>query len=433
MDEGVLVEWNPWWNREVVFDFVERGLLDEVLKWVNRPEIVSLVGVRRSGKTTLMKLVIKHLLEEGVNRKNILFIKADDDRVEKRGLIQEAIDSYKQLINPSGKIFVFIDEVQELEDWQVVLKRFYDLNENFKFFVSGSNSSLLKEDLNNALAGRIAYFELFPFSFKEFLQQKMVVKNKVDLIEKKEKVMHFLLEYLEFGGFPEIVLEKDKMISSKLLSFYYDTIIYRDVIKRRKIRSVAKIEKMINFYLQNISSPVNFSKIGKNVGLTTDTVVEYTKFLQDAYFLFYISLFDYSIKRQEINPKKVYAIDTGLRNIKTLKFSQDRGKLVENVVFLDLKRRQNKGELRELFYWKDGQQFEVDFVIKKGLEITQLVQVTAVSKKEELEERELRGLLKASDELSCDDLVVVTWDYEAKERVKDKEVSFVPLWKWLLS
>jgi len=429
MNGEFLVEWNPWWGKEVNFNYFERDLQEEILKWVRRREVIGLLGVRRSGKTTLMYLIINFLLKSGVRKENILFIKADDNRVSKEGLIQESIDSYKELMNPKGRVFVFIDEVQEIKEWSGTLKRFYDLNQGFKFFVSGSNSSMLKEDLSFKLAGRVVYFELFPFSFKEFLKSRVNVEDKIQILSKKNEVKHFLLEYLEFGGFPEIIMEKDKKMKNQLLIFYYDTIIYRDVVKRRKIRFTSKIEKMINFYLQNVSKLVNFTKVGKQVFLSTDTVVEYTKFLQDAFFIFYVPIFDYSVKKQEVNPKKIYCVDSGLRNAKGFKFSNDFGKLYENTVFIELKRKISNNPLSNIFYWKGKN--ECDFLIKKGNEIIEAIQVV-YDLNEENKQREINGLIEALEEFNINKGLIITRDYEGIEEVEGKKIEFVPLWKWLL-
>lgn len=423
----LLFEWNPWWDREYHFSGIKRELFDKVKKWLKRKEIIAILGVRRAGKTTLLFETIDFLInEEKIPRENILFIKADDERVEKEDLINRTIDEYLKWKGPEGRVFIFIDEIQEIKDWQKTLKRIYDLEqEKKKIFISGSNSSLLKEELSYLLTGRFAYFELFPFSFKEFLiANKLKIKNETDLIKQKNVLRKFLIEYLSFGGFPEIVFEKDKEKKEELLRFYFDSIIYRDVIKRKNLRNAGKISKLIEWYLQNISSNINFTKIGKFLELTTDSVVEYTKYLEEAYLVFVINLFAYSLKKQFVNPKKIYCIDSGIRRIIGFVFSEDIGRIYENIVFIELKRRK-----KNIYYWKDKN--ECDFLIKEKNKIKQSIQVCYNLNKEN-KEREINGLLESINKFNLKEGLVITEDYEGEEKIKGKKIKFVPLWKWLL-
>jgi len=431
MNQDILVEWNPWWEKKVEFELVDRELKSEIIKWIERKEVTAILGVRRSGKTSLLYLIVDYLIKS-TNPKNILFIKADDERIKKEGLISKSIELYKELISPKGKVFVFIDEIQEVPEWENTLKRIYDLEKNTKFFITGSNFSMLKEDLSYRLAGRLAYFDLYPFSFKEFLKTKMNIKNKISLLSKKQEIKHNLVKYIEFGGFPEVVLEKDEKKKNQLLQFYFDTIIYRDIIKRRGIRSSAKMEKMINYFLQNISNLANFSKVGKTVFLSTDSITEYVKYLQDAFFVFSLSLFSFSLKKQEINPKKIYCVDSGIRNVKGFRFSKDYGRLVENTVFIEIKRKNCANPLLGVFYWI-SKSHEVDFVVKDGLRVKELIQVCWNSEEVEVKKREIEGLLEAMREFKVNKSILITKEEEGKEKIKNKKIKLIPLWKWLLN
>lgn len=421
----ILVDWNPWWARSYVFQGVKRDKLHEILPWIKRKEIVSILGVRRAGKTTLLFEIVDCLInEEKINPKNILFIKADDDRIVLEGIIDKTLDEYYKLVNPKGKIFVFIDEIQEVKDWQKTLKRLYDLQENLKIVISGSNALILKGELSSLLAGRYAAFEIYPFTFAEFLQVKGIsIKDQINLIYERKKIQHFLEEYLTYGAFPEVVLEKDKKIKTELINFYFDSIFYRDIIKRGKIRNPAKLEKLVKYFLQNTANLANFTKIAKILDLTTDSVGEYTKSLENAHLIFAINLFEFSYKKQIINPKKIYCVDAGIRNMVGFKFSDDIGRLYENLVFISLKRKS-----KEIFYWTDY--YECDFIVKDG-RIIKAFQVCYDFEKSK--ERELKGLLDALVHFKLNEGTIITSDYEAEEIIKGKKVRFVPLWKWLLS
>jgi predicted AAA+ superfamily ATPase len=335
-------------------------------------------------------------------------------------------------VNPKGKIFVFIDEVQEAEGWENVLKRIYDLEKNIKVFISGSNFSLSKQDFASKLAGRFAYFELYPFSFREFLDANGIkTESKIYLASKKHEIKHYFLQYAELGGFPEVALEPDDKKKTQLLQFYFDTIVYRDIIKRRRVRSSDKLEKLVNYFLQNISNQSNFFKIGKEIYLSTDSVSEYVKYLQDAFFIFSVPLFSFSVKKQEINPKKIYCVDTGLRNVKGFRFSEDYGRLAENMVFVEIRRRGFASPLSKIFYWKkEGK--EVDFIVMEGLKTKELIQVCWDIENKETRKREISGLLGAMNEFQLSKGLILTEDFEGRERVGRKVIIYQPLWKWLL-
>lgn len=421
----VLFDWNPWWSEQYDFKGVSRDKFRDILQWIGRKEIISITGVRRAGKTTLMYEIISYLINtRKIMPKSILFIKADDDRITTEGLIDQSLDEYYKWINPESKIFVFIDEIQEIKDWQKPLKRIYDLKKEIKLFISGSNASIAKEELSTLLTGRCAYFEVFPFSFSEFLRAKKVeIKDEVNLIRDKNRVRHLLLEYIHTGSFPEVVLETGEDIKTELVGFYFDSIFYRDIIRRRSIRNPAKLEKLVKYYLQNISNLANFTKIAKIIELTTDSVVEYSKALEDAYLVFHINLFEFSYKKQVINPKKIYCIDSGIRNIVGFKFSEDAGRLYENIVFTQLRRKTNK-----IFYWKNAS--ECDFIIKKGEKLDAIQVCYNINKSKE---RELNGLLEAMSKFKLKEGIIITEDYEAEEKVKGKKIKFLPLWRWLLT
>ena len=424
MMEEFMLEWNPWWNKSYSFDGITRENLKNILPWIKRKEIVSIVGVRRAGKTTLLFEIVEHLIKkEKINPKNIFFIKADDDRIKKEKLIDDAIEKYKTLINPIGKIYLFIDEIQEIDEWQKAVKRIYDLRNDFKIFISGSNTSIIKEELSSLLAGRYATFEIFPFTFHEFLNAKgLNIKDNFTILQEKNAIKSFLKEYIQYGAFPEVALEKNENIRKELIGYYFDSIFYRDIIKRKNIRTPAKLENLIKYFLQNISNLANFTMTGKIFELSTDSVVEYTKALDDAYLIFSINLFDYSYKKQIINPKKIYCVDTGIRNIIGFKFSEDIGRLYENIVFLKLRRK-----LREIYYWTN--KYECDFITKDG---NKLEAIQVCYDIEKSKERELNGLLDALINFKLNEGTIITENYEIEEKVDGKLIKFIPLWKWLL-
>ncbi|MBS3176125.1 ATP-binding protein [Candidatus Woesearchaeota archaeon] len=424
----LLYEWNPWWNKECSFNEVKRDLLNRLTAWVERKEIVAVIGGRRCGKTTLLYELIDWLIN---NRKvppeNIVFIKADDERANKENLINNALSEYEKWKKPKGRMFIFIDEIQELNDWQKTLKRIYDLEgKNKKIFISGSNASLLREELGHLLAGRNAYFELFPFSFRECLRaNNITVSNEDDVIKNKAAIRNTFADYVSFGGYPEVVLERDEKRREELVHYHFDSIIFRDVVKRKKVRNTEKLVRIVDLYLQQISSLVNFSNIAKLVNLTTDSVTEYTKYLEEAYLIFANNVFAESLKKQFINPKKIYCIDTGMRRIVGFTFSQDAGRMEENITFIELKRRGYK-----TFYWAEKN--ECDILVSKGKDIIQAIQV-CYELTPENREREIKGLIEAMEKFHLKEGTILTDNQTEKITIKEKTINCTPLWRWLIS
>ena len=209
-----------------------------------------------------------------------------------------------------------------------------------------------------------------------------------------------------------------------MLRFYFESILYRDIVKRKNIRNVEKLDRLIKWYLQNISAYVNYDKLGRFCELSTDTVGEYTRYLEDAYLIFVINILAYSLKKQFVNPKKIYCVDPGIRRIVGFVFSEDAGRIYENMVFTHLKRAG-----MDIYYWKN--KGECDFIIQNKGVVEQAIQVSYNLKTSR--EREVNGLIEAMKKFNVKKGLIITQDYEAKETIEGSEIEFVPLWKWLLT
>ena len=242
----------------------------------------------------------------------------------------------------------------------------------------------------------------------------------------------FLRKYLDSGGFPEVVIYDAQ---ERILREYFETIFYKDFVERHKVESINTARVIFEFLFQNFSNEVNIEKIKNFIEKTLQiktktTIYRYLDKISDTLSVFFIEKFDKSVYKRKRWPKKAYVCDVGFSKI--LGFSKNTGKKMENVVFLELLRKINKWPLLEIYYWKDHQQHEVDFVLKEGVKVKQLIQVTYASDFDEVEKRELRSLIKASELLKCKDLLVITWDLEDEMEFKGKKIRFMPLWKWLL-
>ena len=267
---------------------------------------------------------------------------------------------------------------------------------------------------------------MFPFSFRECLRaNNITVSNEDDVIKNKAAIRNTFADYVSFGGYPEVVLERDEKRREELVHYHFDSIIFRDVVKRKKVRNTEKLVRIVDLYLQQISSLVNFSNIAKLVNLTTDSVTEYTKYLEEAYLIFANNVFAESLKKQFINPKKIYCIDTGMRRIVGFTFSQDAGRMEENITFIELKRRGYK-----TFYWAEKN--ECDILVSKGKDIIQAIQV-CYELTPENREREIKGLIEAMEKFHLKEGTILTDNQTEKITIKEKTINCTPLWRWLIS
>jgi len=418
----ILNTWN-FWKKPQKTGIKREKYLKKMEKFSKTGQIISIIGARRSGKSTLMFQFIKDIIDRGIASKNTLYVNLEDPRFFGElslKLLQDIYETYLEYLKPSEKPYIFLDEVQNILGWEK-FARFLQEKEA-KVFVSGSTSKLLSSELGRALTGRYLPIVVYPLSFKEFLYFKGVeIKDELDLIHQKIKIKGLLREYLEFGGFPKVVLSDEKR---EILIRYFEDIIARDIVERYKIKKVEELRALAKYYITNISSLISFGRIKKFLKLPLHTIERFSYYLSAPYLIFFIKKFAYSLKEQQVNPRKVFCIDTGLRNMISFKFSSDLGKIYENVVFLEFLR-----EEKEIYYWKNKR--ECDFLLKEEGG-NKLFQICFNIDEPEIKEREIRGLLEAMEELKLGKGLVITEDYEGEEKVKGKKIKFIPLWKWLL-
>jgi len=425
MELSILNEWNPWWENKGLIKDLEgtpRPFYKHLLDSVEVKEITVITGVRRSGKSTLMYQIISSLLKKGVNPRQILFVNLEDKKLVKSSL-EDIYMAYRENLNPSKKAYIFLDEIHRKDGWESWIRKKYDLKTNDKFVISGSCSYLLRKEYSTLLTGRNLTFEVFPLTFEEFLLFNNIKINRENLrrgiiLDKtKIPILNSLKKYLNFGGFPEVFFKKDDF-KTKLLEQYFDDIIYKDIIDRYNLNS-QKAKDLALYLLTNFTGTVSLRNMRNSLGISYDTIKDYIAYFKEAFLVFILDHFSYSFKEQKTLASKTYCIDNGLRNAVSFKFSKDEGKLAENLVFLELRRR---GE--DVYYWKNGG--EVDFIIK---EKNSLLKAINVSYTDEIKERELKPLLEFKERFKrTDKLIVITKDLEKRSG----ETRFVPLWRWLL-
>ena len=427
---GILNDWN-FWKKDLDTGIRRHFYLERLKKLSSTNQILVITGARRSGKSFIMKQIAKEFRNEGVNSENILIVNFEDPRFTELNTksLQEIYETYLEFLRPKGKPYIFLDEVQEVEEWEKWVSTIHELGKA-EIIVSGSNAKLLSRELATLLTGRHLDLVVFPLSFREYLFFNDVsVNDELDLISKMVEIKGLLRTYLEFGSFPKVVLSKEK---KEILLSYFADILNKDLIGRFRIRKFEKLKSLAKFYLSNISSLTTFNSTAKFLNISTDTAEKFSGYLETAYLLFFLKRFSFKVREQEKSPRKIYSIDTGLANTIGFRFSENIGRLAENLVFLELKRKQVTNPELEFYYWKDQHHREVDFVVKDGLKVKQLIQVCWELNRTETRNREIRSLLKAMEEFKLKESLVITENYEAKEKIKNKQIRFFPLWKWLL-
>src|SRR3989338_814596 len=425
----ILQEWN-FWKKELDTGKERELYLEKCLRFLNVNVVVSIIGIRRSGKSYIMRQTIKKLIEKGTESKNILMVNFEDRRFAEfyPKFLDEIYETYIEFLKPDKEQFIFLDEIHNVTKWEKWVRTMHELGKA-KIIISGSSSSLLTGELASILTGRHLDVFIFPLSFREFLHFKSIkIEDKLDLIAKKIEIKRALSQYIEYGGFPEVVLSNEK---KQLLLTYFDDILTKDIEKRYKLKETEKLRALARFYLTNISNTITFNSIKQFLDTTTNTIQKFSSYLEEVNMLFFVKRFSFKVKEQEKSARKLYAADVGLANAVGFRFSSNLGRIAENLVAIELRREERLGNM-EIYYWQDIQKREVDFIVKKEQKIRQLIQVCWNINEYKTKEREIKALLKASKELKCKNMLVITEDKEGEENIGNKKVKYFPLWKWLL-
>lgn len=382
------------------FDYgIKRESLDQIN--VNLPYAVILSGVRRCGKSTLLRQLIE-------KTGKFYYFNFEDPRTVGFEIndFQKLNEIFLELYGDCN--YYFFDEIQNIQKWELFVRSMLDKKK--KFVITGSNASLLSRELGTRLTGRHLRFELFPFSFKEMLEFR----------EKKQGINAFE-EYLKKGGFPEY-LKYDK---NEILQELFNDIIARDIVVRYKLRNAKTIKEMAIYLLTNVGKEFSYNSLKKIFGLgSINSVISFISYFEDSYLLFPISKFDYSLKKQIISPKKIYSIDNGLSSVNSVSFASDRGQMLENIVFLQLRRKH-----KNIFYFKEKN--ECDFLVKEKNKITNALQV-CYELHDDNKEREIQGLKEALTKFKLKQGLILTYNQEDELKVGNKKIILTPVWKWLL-
>jgi hypothetical protein len=394
---------------------------DRLMEFLSIPNILAVLGVRRCGKSYL-----SHLLLRGKSYGHVNF---DDEKLA--GLTAKGLnDVLEAVYRIHGKTeYLLLDEPQNVKGWELFANR---LRRTTRVIVTGSNAQMLSGELSTHLTGRYIDFTLHPFSFREYLRWTGNATGPAQTTVEKGRVRERLSEYLELGGFPEAY-----SLGKPIIRRIYGDIITKDVLNRFRPRHFEALRDMARYLVSNSGNEMTYSRLRNIFSLKRqETSRNYVSYLRDALILLVLERYSPKLKEHSIAPKKAYCADTGI--VRTIGFreSQNTGSTYENAVAIELfRRRAYFSETEELYYWKDHYGREVDFVVKDGPAVRQLIQV-AYLLEPEVRRRETDALLRASEQLACKNLLLINDDYDREETIRQnglsRKVIFIPLWKWLL-
>lgn len=389
--------------------YVERARAEKGKEWMSSDLIKVVLGPRRAGKSVFSLMILKD--------QDFAYFNFDDP-----ALVGEKLDLYElmdELRSVYGETkYVLFDEIQNLPGWELFANRLH--RQGYNVVLTGSNANLLSMELSTHLTGRHVPIEILPFDFNEFLRAKNFIGSET---------LKLMEEYLINGGFPEVVLKNQRPFG--YLDVLFDAVLFKDVVKRHKVRFSEQIDQLCSYLVSNISGQYSARRLANILKFNSDVTLErYLSYLAEAYLIFPLSRYSAKAGVRLKSPKKIYVVDNGFVSAKAVQHSPDKGKLMENLVFTELVKRGAKPN-RDLFYYKTRNDREVDFVVKNGTEISELIQVCYESTNPEVERRETKALLEASGELRPKKLSVLTWDNKREITKDDSVIQFIPLWEWL--
>ena len=383
------------------------------------PNTVVITGPRRAGKSFLSILTVRD--------KKYGYLDFDDERLSlEQHQLNNVLEAFYELYGDLD--YLVFDEIQDTPGWELFINR---LRRTKRIIITGSNSKLLSRELATHLTGRHIDYTLFPFSFREYLQIKDIEISAKEVLTTRmsAKIKTEFTQYMTTGGFPEVL-----KFGKAILRSIYEDVIYKDIISRYRIRKTQSFKELVRVLASNYSREFTYTKLQKVLRLKDiETVKKFVDYLDSSYLFFVLEQFSYKLKQQMLAPKKIYCIDPGMIEIMAFKFSRDPGRVIENVVAIELQRQKCFDPEIEIFYWKNERGEEVDFVVKKGPVVDELIQVSYEVENPLTREREIKALLKGAAELRCKNLKIITDYYEDEEQHQEYKITFIPLWKWLLA
>ena len=398
--------------------YYTRKHIQDVAPYLEANVIKLITGPRRAGKSVYALQIL--------SGKNYAYLNFDDTQLL-GAFNEDAVMQALAEVYP-GYEYLLLDEIQNLDSWDAWVSKLYRRGVNL--VITGSNANLLSSEMSTLLTGRYVEIQILPFSMEETLKYREVPVN-AELPDEKAKLFIEMDDYLKKGGYPEIV--KNREIEQAYLTALFDSIILKDVAQRHKIRKITELYDLADYLISNYSNPLSYNEIAEELSLgSVTTVKKFCGYLAEPYLFFYLPRFNNKLKEMKKAPRKVYVVDNGLIYTRSFELSSNNGRQLENMVFIELLRR-GYDLKKSLFYYRTSNDKEVDFVIRDGRKVTSLIQVSYDISKTKTRERELDALVKASEELKCDNLMLITWNHDGSVEYKGKSIRIISMDKWLIS
>lgn len=403
------------------------------LRLIYSEEINTVIGIRRSGKTYFIFSQIEDLLKGGLPPAELMYINFDDERLAELkgpelGLIMEAyFELYPE--NKDKKVYLFFDEIQNIPRWQLFIKRLYE-QKKFKIILTGSSSKLLSSEIATELRGRTRGTYFFPLTFKEFLRfNNFQIAPNIEFSSDRFQLINYAGEFLKYGGYPRVVLEGDVHRKKEILKDYLEMIIYKDIAERYSVRNTHLLKLIVNYVLSNFASEFSVNgfikKFQKEYRLNKDTVFTYFSYLEDVGFLYYLPRFSYKFHQRFIT-KKNYIADNGFILLLSFRGLEIPGRLLENLVFTELLKKN-----RDIFYFKDANNYECDFIVTEGERVIEVIQVCHKLTSQN-RDREVRGIIAAMKAFGLEKGLIITNSDEGEVDEISYGIEVIPYWKWML-
>ncbi|MBM3886917.1 ATP-binding protein [Candidatus Dependentiae bacterium] len=427
----ILVRWNRWGTAKLLGGIV-RSITSTITEFVTTNDIIVLMGPRRAGKSTILYQVMDYLEKTGVEQKAMLHINFEEPAFAPRlslQLLDDLYGAYRTEVFPSGKAYLFLDEIQNISEWERWV-RSRNQTEDIKIFITGSSSKLMSRELATVLTGRHLSFQVYPLSFREFLQfNAIIIPPKPWSFQAPALIQHALIRYMKWGGYPEVVLSDSEKRKELLITQYFDDMLFKDIALRHSIRDVMSLRSLAVHLVGQTAQLITFKRLATLFSISTDTASSYCTYLHESFFSSFVPYFSFKVAERNRNPKKVHAVDLGLRSMVTISGSPDKGKLVETLVHNHVLQTTKDA----LYYWKDNG--EIDLLTYRDSVINKVIQVMYEGlDNEKVMQRGIGALKEAKEHFPQAQALLIVGDIAGKLILpKNEGIECVPLWHFLLS
>jgi len=409
-------------ERLLSLPYIERTKEKDAKKWLSSDLIKVILGPRRAGKSVFALMLLKD--------QPFAYFNFDDESLpgDEKIDLDELMTELKLAYGDTK--YILFDEIQNLPRWELFVNRLH--RAGYNLVLTGSNASLLSKELATHLTGRHIPIEILPFDFREILRAKNyeVALDKLSRPDEKAKLLDYLMQYMISGGYPEVVT---KGVDPRgYLDILFDAVLFKDVVKRHNVRFSEQIASLGSYLVNNISGQYASKKLANALGFKSQLTLEkYVGYLTEAYLILPLTRHSAKAGLRLRSPKKTYVVDNGFIAAKAVQHSPDTGKLMENLVFAELVKK-GKQPGRDLFYYRTRNDREVDFALKDGYRVTELIQVCYDLTNPDVEQREIKALVEAAKELDVSNLSILTWNEKRVLKQDNLVVEFKPVWEWLL-